>query len=224
MLAAAFAFFTFASAAHADSPLTSVSTGSKTAARLGVSAYTGTPASVAASTSAVKRALRIIEQTRGNAAVGLDAIQRIDSLNMDSPGKSDDLRRGLSALMRSTKDRSEKLRYGLLRGTLTLMRNANDAYGVRQVNAAVKALPGASDVQLVGGLVAAQRASFGSTPASWDQPTARWHEAALRIARAEELEQRAQHPRALVTAGLKSAHEYLGLYAGFTKSEAQLGR
>lgn len=209
--------------AYADSPLTSVETNSKTAARVGASPYAGHVASPDQAKKTVAKGLQVIKQTKGNAAIGLGVIQRVDGADMDNPGTTAALKRGLIKLQRQTKDPAEKARYGLLRGTATIMRDTNNKYAARQVNKAARTLPRASDVQLVAGVVSAQRAAFGKT-SNWDKPTPLWKQSAQRINKAQRIEATTDHPRPLVRHGVSSAKDYLGGYGGFSAAQKHVTR
>ena len=85
--------------ALADSFLTSVSTGSKTAARVAPAPYGGGSYNPAQVRGVANRALSTIKNTR-NIAIGLDVIQRVDSVAMNNPAVASKFRLGLAKLAR----------------------------------------------------------------------------------------------------------------------------
>jgi hypothetical protein len=194
--------------AFADSFLTSVSTGSKTAGRVGPAAYTGNVTSARIANGAARRALQVIKSTR-NVAVGLDAIQRVDSLSMDSFAVAKELRLGLAKLARSTGD----ARIQVLRAANLTLRKPESRYAATMLRKAVGALPSDSAAQLVAGLSIAQRDSFGF--GNWDKAKRLTKEAAGYLNKATALEASTKHPRPLVREGLKQAKEYASYYGSF---------
>jgi len=195
--------------AQADSFLTSVSTGSKTAARVAPAPYTGASHRARQVKGVAARALSTIQNTR-NLAIGLDVIQRVDSVAMDQPQVGTKFRRGLARL-----SRGGDAKMNMLRGANLMMRNPDSRRGVTYVRKGAKALPGNSAAQLLAGLTVAQRDSFGSKFGKWEQRTPLKKEAARYINQAQLLEQTARHPRPLVREGLRQAKDYAGYYEGF---------
>jgi hypothetical protein len=196
------------SPALADSFLTSVSTGSKTAARVGPAAYSGTAAPLAQAQGAARRALQVIRTTR-NVAIGLDALQRVDSIAMDHPAAAKELRRGLARLARESGDP----RVQLLRAANLALRRPESNYAATMLRKAVAALPADSAAQLVAGLSIAQRDAFGFN--NWDKPSRLAREAAGFLNKATALEAKTSHPRPLVREGLKQAKEYAAYYGAY---------
>jgi len=196
-----------ASSASADSFLTSVSTKSKTAARVAPEPYTG---STIQAKNVVPRALQTIKSTR-NAAIGLDVIQRVDGQAMDNPKLAGSFGRGLAKLSRS----GDPV-YTVLRGANLARRNPDSDRAAAMVRKAARQAPNDSAVQLVAGLALAQREAFGKDGgAQWETATKGKREAAKLINKAQELEAKTIHPRPLVREGIKEAKEYAGYYAGY---------
>lgn len=199
-----------AQTALADSFLTSVSTGSKTAARVGPAPYTGNVYSPRQVKNIVSKALSTIKNTR-NLAIGLDVIQRVDSVAMDSPAVAKQFRLGLAKLARGGDPK-----YQLLRGVNLVLRRPESRWGISHVRKAVKALPGNSAAQLLAGLSVAQRDAFAEKFGfKWEQVTPLKREAAKYINAAGQLESQTKHPRPLVREGLKQAKDYAGYYGGY---------
>ena len=196
--------------ARADSFLTSVSTGSKTAARVAPAPYNGTVYSQRQAKGVAARGLSVIKNTK-NLAIGLDVIQRVDSVAMDNPKVGTQFRLGLAKLARSGDPK-----YNLLRGVNLVRRNPDSRRGITYVRKAAKALPENSAAQLIAGLSVAQRDSFGkSFGHKWEKQTPLKREAAKYMNKAQALEQATKHPRPLVREGIKQAKEYAGYYDGF---------
>jgi hypothetical protein len=191
--------------ARADSFLTSVSTGSKTAARVAPAPYTGSVTPVKSGVAA--RALNVIKQTR-NAAIGLDVIQRVDSVAMDNPAVGKAFRLGLAKLARG----GDPV-FTLLRGTNLVMRSPKSDRAAAAVRKAARELPNDSAAQLVAGLTIAQREAFGR--GNWDKPSRLTREAAKMVNAATSIEAKTTHPRPLVREGLKQAKEYMPLYGAY---------
>jgi hypothetical protein len=199
-----------AQTALADSFLTSVSTGSKTAARVGPAPYTGGVYSPRQVKNIVSKALSTIKNTR-NLAIGLDVIQRVDSVAMDSPAVAKQFRLGLAKLARGGDPK-----YQLLRGVNLVLRRPESRWGISHVRKAVKALPGNSAAQLLAGLSVAQRDAFAEKFGfKWEKRTPLKREAAKYINQAGQLESQTKHPRPLVREGLKQAKDYAGYYEGY---------
>lgn len=213
--------------AAADSFLTSVSTGSKTAARVGPAPYGASYAPVKGNIAT--RALTTIKSTR-NVAIGLDVIQRVDSAAMSDPTIAKEFRRGLAKLARS----GDPV-FQVLRGVNLVMQNPSSRRGIAAVRRAAEKLPYDSAAQLVAGLAVAQRDAFtgvgsgGLAPDRgdrWDTRTPLKKESAGYLNRARSLEKGAAHPRPLVREGLRQAtverqpyapkaKGYFGLYKGY---------
>jgi len=197
-----------ATSASADSFLTSVGTGSKTAARVAPQPYSGQPASWRQARSVARRALNTIQRTR-NVAIGLDVIQRVDSVAMDHPLVGQHFRLGLAKLARTGDPK-----FQLLRGTNLVMRNPDSRRGISAVRKAARQLPTDSAAQLVAGLSVAQRDSFGTKFREWDKQTPLKREAAGYLNTAQQIE-RTKSRRPLVREGIKQAKDYAGYYQGF---------
>jgi hypothetical protein len=197
-----------ASPAFADSFLTSVSTGSKTAARVAPPAYTGSAANERQARGAARRAIQTIKATR-NVAIGLDVLQRIDSLAMDRPEIATSFRLGLAKLARTTGDP----RVQVLRAANLALRKPESRYAATMLRKAVATLPADSAAQLVAGLTIAQRDTFGF--GNWDKPSRLAKEAAGYLNKATALEAKTSHPRPLVREGLKQAKDYANYYGSF---------
>jgi hypothetical protein len=195
--------------ARADSFLTSVSTGSKTATRVAPAPYTGTVYSPRQVKGVANRALSVIKNTK-NLAIGLDVIQRVDSMAMDNPKVGTKFRLGLAKLARSGDPK-----FSMLRGVNLVQRRPDSRRGITYVRKAAKALPKNSAAQLLAGLSVAQRDGFGSQFGQWEKRTPLKREAAKYINKAEALEKATHHPRPLVREGIKQAKEYAGYYEGF---------
>ena len=195
--------------ARADSFLTSVSTGSKTAARVAPAPYTGTVYSSRQVKGVAARGLSVIKNTK-NLAIGLDVIQRVDSVAMDNPKVGTQFRLGLAKLARSGDPK-----YNMLRGVNLVRRNPDSRRGITYVRKAAKALPENSAAQLLAGLSVAQLDSFGGKFGQWEKKTPLKREAAKYMNKAQSLEQATKHPRPLVREGIKQAKEYAGYYEGF---------
>lgn len=205
-----------AGSASADSPLTSTRVVSKTAAAIGPAPYRGADVSLARANRVVSSGLAAIKSSHASPTVGLAVLQRVDSATMDHPEAAAAFKQGLTNLARHTSDPTTKTNIGLLRGTMTILRDPSDAYAAREVNKAAAAQPHDARVQLVAGLASAQRASFGSGNASG--ATQLWKQAATRLEAAEG----PGHTSHITKTAGASAQAYLSLYEGFNKAEAQV--
>jgi hypothetical protein len=215
LLAAAFSL-SLVGTAVADSFLTSVSTSSKTAAKVGPAPYTGTVYSVKSANIAA-RALRVIRTTR-NLAIAFDVLQRVDSVAMDNAQVGRQLRLGLARLSRSGDPKMQLLRgVNLLLSRETTLTGAASQRAIAYVRDAAARLPGDSAAQLLAALSVAQRDAFGLSGGAekWEKRTPLKREAAGLLANAQQLEARTRHPRALVREGLRQAREYFPLYEGY---------
>ena len=197
--------------ARADSFLTSVSTGSKTATRVAPKPYTGQSYSPRQVRYTASKALSTIKHTR-NLAIGLDVIQRVDSVAMDHPKVGTNFRLGLAKLSRNGDPK-----INLLRGVNLVMRNPDSRRGIARVRQAAKALPKNSAAQLLAGLSVAQREAFSPRFGhQWEKQTRLKKEAARYLEKASQLEQGTRHPRPLVRQGLKEAKDYARYYEGYS--------
>ena len=193
--------------ARADSFLPSVSTRSKTAARVAPAPYTGMATPGTSTAGVAARAISVIKQTR-NVAIGLDVIQRVDSVAMDNPAVGKAFRLGLARLART----GDPV-FTLLRGTNLAMRSPKSDRAAAAVRKGARALPNDSAAQLVAGLTLAQREAFGR--GNWDKPSRLTREAAKLVNAASALEASTSHPRPLVREGLKQARDYMPMYGAY---------
>jgi hypothetical protein len=205
---------TLAGTALADSFLTSVSTGSKTAAKVAGPAYTGAAYDAKAVEKVAQKALTVIKRS-GNLAVALDVLQRVDSVAMDNPAVGREFRLGLAKLARSG-DAKMKLLQGvnLLMAREPQLKGASSDHGIALVRAAVRQLPKDSAAHLLAGLSIAQRDAFGLGK-NWDKKTSLKVEAAKQINKAQRIEARTNHPRPLVRTALRENQKYMPLYKGY---------
>lgn len=196
---------------NADSFLTSVSTGSKTANRVAPKPYTGNAVSPKMARGAASRALSTIKHTK-NIAIGMEVIRRVDSVAMDHPGVGNKFRLGMAKLARTGNPK-----FQLLRGMNLVMRNPDSRRGATAVRKAAKSLSGNSAAQLAAGLTIAQRDAFSPKFGhKWEQKTRLKKEASNYINQAQALEAKTKHPRPLVREGIKQAKEYAGYYEGYS--------
>jgi hypothetical protein len=195
----------------ADSFMTSVSTGSKTANRVAPKPYTGNAVSPRMAKGVAGRALSTIKHTK-NIAIGMEVIRRVDSVAMDHPGVGNKFRLGMAKLARTGNPK-----FQLLRGMNLVMRNPDSRRGAAAVRKAAKgALAGNSAAQLAAGLTVAQRDAFSPKFGhKWEKKTRLKKEAASYINKAQALEAQTKHPRPLVREGIKQAKEYAGYYEGY---------
>lgn len=202
------------SAVQADSFLTSVSTKSKTAARLGpganYQAYNNSTINPRMIKNLASRALRTIRATK-NMAIAFEVLRIMDSISRNNPKVGSQFRLGLAKLAKTGDPK-----FRLLRGVNLIMRRPGSDRGIAYVRQAAREMPGNSAAQLLTALSVAQRdgfaAKFGS---AWEKPTRLKKESARHLNNAQQLEQKTNHPRPLVRTGIQEAKQYMGYYEGF---------
>ena len=87
---------------HADSFMTSISAGSKTAAKIGPAPYTGNVNPPGTGMHTVRAALKLMKSTQ-SAAIRMDAVRVVDGVAMSDPNAGEQFARGLSRLAQSGK-------------------------------------------------------------------------------------------------------------------------
>jgi hypothetical protein len=216
LLLAAVLSFSLISTASADSFLTSVSTNSKTAAKVGPAPYTGSVYSPKTANIAAK-ALRVIRTTK-NLAIALDVLQRVDSVAMDNSAVGREFRLGLAKLSRSGDPKMQLLRgVNLLMSREVNLKGESSVRAISYVRDAASRLPKDSAAQLLASLSVAQRDAFGLQGGAekWEKRTPLKTEAAKLLAKAQKIEAKTDHPRPLVREGLRQAKDYFPLYEGY---------